>query len=422
MPSLASRATIERALRALGLAGVGVLALGASMTPVARGPVTATPHTIADRIALRDADTLTFALDGPPDAAHRALLVGIRRNGQVVEWSAVHAWPAALELEALTDPQGAVLARVGAPRGATARLNDALGTVASTAIGRAGATFLLPRLADAAWLVLDDDSVARAVSAGTPVGRVVVLGRAGWEARFVVAALEKRGWTVAARLALAPDLWFTRGEPLPLDTSRFAAAVVLDTTAGDIASQLARFVRDGGGLVIAGEAGRIGALRGVAPGASGPRTRPRAVSRIADRPLETLAYHPVSPLGRDAVPLAYEGKDVVLAARRARAGRVIQVGYDDTWRWRMTGAEDAPRAHAAWWSELVSAVARRADLPSRGNTAAAPYAAAVAALGDPVTLEGRDRTGRVALWPWLLGLSLAVLLGEWTSRRLRGAA
>lgn len=422
MRSLASRATIDLALRTLGLAGLGVLALGALMAAASRGRMTATPDTIADRIALPNGDTLTLVLDRPPVAAHRALLVGMRRNGQVVEWSAARAWPAALELETLADPQGALVARVGAPRGATARLEDALGAVASATIDRAGATFLVPRLADAAWLVLDGDSVARAISADVRTGQVVILGRAGWEARFVMAALEERGWTVAARLALAPDLWFKQGEPLPLDTSRYAAAVVLDTTPDDVASQITRFVREGGGLVMAGEAGRLGALREVAPGAPGPRVRPRAVSLIADRPLEALAYHPVSRLRSDAVPLAYQGNDVVIAARRARAGRVIQVGYDDTWRWRMAGGEDAPRAHAAWWSQLVTTVARRVERAKEGGASAAPYAAAVAALGAPVSREIRDGGPGTALWPWLLGLSLAALFGEWTSRRLRGAA
>lgn len=422
MRSPVSRTTIERGLRTLGLTGVSVLALGALMAPVSQGRVSATLETLAQRIVLRSGDTLTVALEDPPDAASRALLVGMRRNGQAVEWLSARALPAAVELEALPDLHGGVVARVGAPRGMTARVDDALGAIASTLIDRAGATFRLPRLAGAASLVLDGDTVARAVAGVARSGQVVVLGRAGWEARFVIAALEERGWTVAARLALAPDLWFTRGEPLPLDTARHAAAVVLDTTALDLAGQLTRFVRDGGGLVIAGDGARLGALRGVAPGTAGPAARPQMVSLIADRPLSALAFHPVLRLDRDAVPLATEGSDVVLAARRVRAGRVIQVAYDDTWRWRMMGGDDAPRAHAAWWSQLVSAVARRVELPPEGRTSAAPYAAAVAALGAPVRLEGRAGGRGIALWPWLLGLSLAALFVEWTSRRLRGAA
>ena len=422
MRSLANRSVIELALRVLGLVGVGVLTLGALIRPVSRGRVRVTLPTLADRMALPAGDTLAVALETPPDAAHRALLIAMRRSGQTVEWSAARAVPAALELEALADPQGGVVARVGAPRGTTARIDDPLGVVASSTIERAGATFRLPRLAGAARLVLDGDTVAAAAGGSARAGQIVVLGRAGWESRFVIAALEERGWSVAARLLLAPDIWFTQGDPLPLDTTRHAAVVVLDTTAADVTGRLSRYVHDGGGLVIAGEGARLNALRGVAPGGSGPRTSPQRLSPIADRPLEALAFHPVLRLDPDAVPLATEGRDVVLAARRVRAGRVIQVGYDETWRWRMTGGEDAPRAHAEWWSRLVSAAARRVELPTEGRTWAAPYAAAVAALGAPVSLEGRETGRAMVLWPWLLGLSLAALFGEWVSRRLRGAA
>ena len=39
-----------------------------------------------------------------------------------------------------------------------------------------------------------------------------------------------------------------------------------------------------------------------------------------------------------------------LAARRAGAGRVVQLGYDETWRWRLAGSGDAPTAHRDYWS------------------------------------------------------------------------
>jgi hypothetical protein len=106
---------------------------------------------------------------------------------------------------------------------------------------------------------------------------------------------------------------------------------------------------------------------------------------------------------------------------------VVQSGYDETWRWRMAGGDEATSAHREWWSRLVSAVAY-APLVQRASagevaTDEAPLASLIDALGPPTPLDAGlapasegTRTTRV-----LFALALGALLLEWASRRLRGA-
>ena len=84
--------------------------------------------------------------------------------------------------------------------------------------------------------------------------RVFVSGGAGWEAKFVIAALEERGWTVDADLFVGPDRDVRQGAAAPLDTARYSAVVLLDSTAAERARGVERFARAGGGVVLAGDA------------------------------------------------------------------------------------------------------------------------------------------------------------------------
>jgi hypothetical protein len=111
---------------------------------------------------------------------------------------------------------------------------------------------------------------------------------------------------------------------------------------------------------------------------------------------------------------------------------VLQLGYEDSWRWRLEGDDAAPAAHRRWWSAVVGSVAH-APVVARRPVAAgalrtrldpAPRAALVRALG-PATAGERGgptvaRGGRVPD-SLLLVVALLALLLEWSSRRLRGA-
>jgi len=116
----------------------------------------------------------------------------------------------------------------------------------------------------------------------------------------------------------------------------------------------------------------------------------------------------------------------MIAARRLDAGRVMQLGYDETWRWRMGGGDESAAAHRAWWSRLVAAVAY-APLVPRGSRLTSvdetPLASLVDAIGPSTPMEGRTSPHRDSTrLDWMLFILIAAsLLTEWTSRRLRGA-
>jgi hypothetical protein len=130
---------------------------------------------------------------------------------------------------------------------------------------------------------------------------------------------------------------------------------------------------------------------------------------------------------RDAIVLESRDGVATVVARRIGAGRVVQSGYDETWRWRMAGREQALAAHREWWSRLLAAVvyapvvARPSatdDMPDE-----TPLASLIHALGPPATSDARmaPRTDRSRTTELLFALVVGSLLLEWASRRLRGA-
>jgi hypothetical protein len=123
---------------------------------------------------------------------------------------------------------------------------------------------------------------------------------------------------------------------------------------------------------------------------------------------------------------------VMVAARRVGIGRVAQIAYDESWRWRMEGAAGALEAHRGWWSSMVASVAHaspatgdslpQAAAASESTADAAPLAHLYDALGEPTPAPP---AGAPAHLPrdtrWFLPVILLALLLEWSSRRLRGA-
>ncbi|HEU4787753.1 MAG TPA: hypothetical protein VFS57_10100, partial [Gemmatimonadaceae bacterium] len=112
------------------------------------------------------------------------------------------------------------------------------------------------------------------------------------------------------------------------------------------------------------------------------------------------------------------------AARRVGAGRVLQVGYDDSWRWRMAGGPGSEAAHRMWWSRVAASVAYvpvGGSAERDGSGAMAPVAHLVDRIGParaPVQRPGSRRVdSRI-----LMAIIMILLLTEWGSRRLRGLA
>jgi hypothetical protein len=205
-----------------------------------------------------------------------------------------------------------------------------------------------------------------------------------------------------------------------LDTAHYAAVVALDSAAAGERARIARYVASGGGLVL--EPAAVASLANQAAGGVGG-DEPGAAHLPEEAPRNGLTLRPVTNLVSDAVVLERRREMPTVVARRIGAGRVVQIGYSDSWRWRMASGDSAVEAYRAWWTGLVSAVAYA---PSIAGTSArvadpAPLVATVEKLGPPRAAAPAGAAHRAGL-PWMLlfALVIAALIGEWGSRRMRG--
>ncbi|MDP9205803.1 MAG: hypothetical protein M3P12_10155, partial [Gemmatimonadota bacterium] len=249
----------------------------------------------------------------------------------------------------------------------------------------------------------------------------------GWESKFVIAALEEDGWKVDAFIPVAPGVDVTQGSAVAIDTSRYSAVVALDDAAAPYASRIAGFVRSGGGVVLAPRAAALDAMGSLRAGSVG-RMAPIARGIVASGSvsLATLALSPVAGLRKDAVSLGKRAGAVAVAARRVGAGRALQSGYEDSWRWRMGGGDNSLRDHRALWTGLVGSVAyapRISVARSASSVDDAPVAQLVAAIGPRSVGSGvaKETVNPTHWMAWLFILLSLALVAEVASRRLRGA-
>lgn len=374
-------------------------------------------------------------VDSPASPEMRDWLAALGRAGTRVTWGGAVPPPTAVAVEPVPDPQRSAHVWLAGPAGTRTVLRDALGVVDSATVARGGARLVVPRLAGTARAATGGVEATAAVRDSLVLRPVLVLGQASWEAKFTLAALEEHGWQVEARLAVAPSGDVTQGPArLAIDTSRYAAVVALDSVARRYASQIARYVRQGGGLVAIGEAAGLASLAPILPAAAtAPPSLPGVFTGAAggESPRAALALAPLGRLKPGALALETRrgpaGRQAIAAAAwRVERGRVVQIGYHDVWRWRLAGAEADPvRGHRAWWAALVSGVAYAPRVPMAvpEPLEPTPLASLVATLGAPSSRP----TVRAAVFddprlvPILFAMLLGALLLEWASRRLRGS-
>jgi hypothetical protein len=367
-------------------------------------------------------DSVRLALDAAPDAVQRDWLVALRRSGTAMEWTDRGVSPSALEVFPAGGPGAESWVLLADEAGVGVPVADERGLIDTLRAAGGGAALRVPTLAGSARAgglrprasAATRDSLARRA--------LLVLGHAGWEAGFVTTALEEAGWTVAARLAVAPGSDVVQGAPAAIDTARYAAVVAIDSTAARDASAIARFVHSGGGLLLLPGAAAAPGLRALAPAAEG-RVLRAATAAFDSMPRLALDAVSLVRLAPTALVLESRGDAATVAAWRVGRGRVVQVGYVDSWRWRMEGPDGAPAAHRAWWSGLAAGVAYRASLPLDWRAAdPAPLAALHDALGPPTAARDRPPARVPAGGPprWAWPVALAALLAEWALRRARG--
>jgi hypothetical protein len=416
-------------LRATALAALAALLWRALRPPAATGGAVATGDLTPalQQWTLNAPAEVRVVLDRAPDGTTRDWIRALARAGSSARWSASRPIRAsAVVAEPASEPSGATRVRFAAAGGEPVSIGDAAGIIDT--LPRGGSAELeLASVAGSVRAAGATFSAATAARDSFALKPVLVLGAAGWESKFTIAALEERGWRVASRVRVAPNVEVTQGPLGGIDTSRYSAVIALDSTVAGAASAIARYAHEGGGVILAGTAGRIGGVSPIAPGGVGRRVAGVAGAVSGAAPRTGLGVFPVTALNPDAVALESRENVVTVAARRVDAGRVVQSGYDETWRWRMSGGDEAAAAHREWWSRLVAAVAY-APLVARATTTddaidETPLASLIDALGPASTIDGpvmpaRDGTRTTR---FLYALVVGALLLEWASRRLRGA-
>ncbi len=367
-------------------------------------------------------ERVTVELDSLPSGEQRDWLAALAAAGSRVHWNGSSLLPIAASAEPRADPNGGVEVRVAAPALQAIVLSDELGTLDSTAVQRTGAVFSLPSTPHLVAATVRGQTALAAVQDSLELRPILVLGDAGWEAKFTVAALEEHGWKVETHLKVSPKGDVLQGKLGPLDTSRYSAVIALDTSTVHERDRITRFVRQGGGLILGPGPGSARAFATLATGRAGKLIPEQPLLPGSPDPRRVLAFRPVAELKSDAIPLQYRATVASVIARRVGLGRVVQIGYGDVWRWRMGGAAGAADAHRAWWAALVTAVAhagRTERAPPSPD--AAPYASLFDRLGPPSPSDHLDTSAVPTPWSWWMFVSLvAALLLEWGSRRLRG--
>lgn len=381
------------------------------------------------------ADTIDVSLTMAPDARVRAALRALRGSGHVVHVSTPRALaPLAVSGEEEWRATGGARIQLVGTDAMSVAVGDAAGMLDSVQIPAAGVRMNPGPLEGVLRAETSAGAAAVApLSAGAPdVARVLVLGSASWESRFLIAALEEGGWSVDAAVTLSPRVTVTQGTARTPSRARHAIVVVLPGTSTSVVSMLPQFVRDGGGLVIVGEAARLPGLAALRAGVPGRTLAGEPGAEASDTPRHGLDVVPIAALAPGGVILESRDGRTTVAARRVGAGRIVQVGYDNSWVWRMAGNDDAPVAHRRWWTSLLSGIVAvhaphtRVRLAGASDTLdASPLAAMARDIGMPVVRELPVTPVRRAVLPeldlrLLVVLTLLSLVASWLIRRWRG--
>lgn len=374
----------------------------------------------AARSEAPQAPLVHLRLEGSPTAVERDSLAALARAGRNVSWSGSLA-PLAVMAEPVREP--GMRWRIAAVGSAALLVRDSLGPIDS--LGEASALTLEPTRGAAQVLQGNTVAAASPMSAAPP-RRAIVLGRVGWEPRFIITALEEAGWSIDARLALGREREVRQGDASPR-LERHDVVIVTDSgSANANAAALERFVRSGGGLILTGEAAgaRVLAVRALLGARVIRSEESETRSFEGHEPTHALPLLVLGNIVSDASVLdAREGLPAIVA-RRAQAGRVMQVGYAETWRWRMEGEGLSVEEHRAFWSRLAGLVARGEARPAvriADARDAAPLAALVQAIGPARDASASSQSSGPPFPSWLGPIILMALLAEWGSRRRRGA-
>ena len=203
----------------------------------------------------------------------------------------VLASPTALPALAVTSEAewrqvGGTRVQIAASDSMVTAISDAAGVLDSQSVTQAGVQIRTGPLAGvlgAAGRTIHAAGVP--LRAGAPaVARVLIVGEATWESRFISAALEEAGWPLDLAVTLSPKVTIASGAIRSPSNALHAAVVVLPGAPASVVSALPSFVRSGGGLIIVGEAARLPGIAGVRAGVPGDAVDGELGAEASDEP------------------------------------------------------------------------------------------------------------------------------------------
>jgi hypothetical protein len=367
--------------------------------------------------------SIGIQLESIPSPPERAWLGALAAAGSRLTWSGDIA-PAMVGAQPIASPAGGTNVTLAVPHGVPVVLGDEVGVIDTVTAGRYGVGVILRSVTNQLTASAGGSIVSTAQSDSVVLRRVLIIGNAGWESKFIVAALEEAGWKVDARIRVATNVEVAQGSAVVIDTARYSAVIALDGASSQYASRIIEFARTGGGVVLAAQASRVEALAVLRSGTAGRATADPRAAVGGPSNLGVLAISPIRSLRSDATALETRSGSAATAARRVGAGRTLQIGYEDTWGWRMAG-DVGVRGHREWWTELVSSVAhapRTEQRTTAADTDEAPVVGLVSEIGPRAhAVILANPPGSPAFW---IASSFALLafglVVDVASRRSRG--
>jgi hypothetical protein len=428
------RSTIEWILRAISIIVLVFLIWQAfhllRQRPTGRAEGEAIEDALVRWSTRESPQQIHVAFDSVPSPEYRDWLAAFPAAGTQKSWEGATLQPSAVTVEPVADPKGSVRIWVAAPSGATVTVSDTLGIIDSVNVTTGGGVITAPNAEGLIRATVGGTSASAELRDSLKVKPVLVLGIASWEGKFIMASLEEHGWKVDARFQVTPigKGVVVQGPPEPkIDTANYAAVIVLDSSAAKYAGAITTYVRQGGGLIVTGYAAPLAAFSSLVP--AGNVVVPDMLMEDVPEsdslaPRQVLQLAPLRQLKPTAIAIESRGNDVAAAAWRVGQGRVLQVGYLDTWQWRMGGKGETVTPYRTWWSTMVSSIAYAPRYPRTAANAVepTPMASLVSILGAPESKAAEESSflDDPRLLPFLFGLLMATLLAEWASRRLRG--
>jgi len=426
------RATIEAVLHGVALVALAFLVWQAVHVLRQRPAVYAAGNSVRAslvRWTTRQApEKAHVALDSVPTPDLRDWIAALPGAGTQMSWEGGSLRPSAVAVEPVPDPKHKVRIWVAAPAKSMVSLSDALGGIDSVDVETGGAVLTVPGVEGDVGATVNGTKATTVQRDSLTIKPVLVLGVASWEPKFIMASLEEYGWKVDSRFSISPKSGDVVQNVVPsavqIDTSKYAAVIAVDSSAQRYAGQIAEYVRKGGGFIATGDAAALPAFAELMPGHPGTASQEHDFDLDSVTPRTAISLAAISQLKPNAVPIEMRAHEVAVAARRVGQGRVLQVGYLDTWRWRMGGIEKSIDPYRNWWATMVSSIAYapRHPIANSSPVEPTPMASLVSILGTPTSQKPPSGSflDDPRLLPALFGLLMFAFLVEWGSRRLRG--